>query len=64
MHTGVEATLNFVRRKYWIVKGRKSVKDIIRHCIICKRFQERTCTPPDSLDLSEFRYDNSFPFVI
>ena len=34
LHTGIEATLNFPRRKFWIVKGRQTVKSILHKCII------------------------------
>ena len=39
MHHGVKSTLGRVRANYWIVKGRKSVKEVIKKCVICKRYQ-------------------------
>jgi transposase InsO family protein len=36
-HAGVERVLAEIRRKYWIVRGRKLVKNIVYHCIPCKR---------------------------
>ena len=35
MHHGIETTLASIRKNYWIVKGRKSVKEVIRKCVIC-----------------------------
>ena len=54
-HEGVESTLNFVRNKFWITKGRKSVKDTIKKCITCKRLHGKALIPPSSPDLPDFR---------
>ena len=62
MHHGVETTLNWLRSKYWIVKGRRTVKQVLNKCIICRRFQARTLSPPETPDLPAFRIDNSFSF--
>lgn len=35
LHTGLEATLSFIRRKYWPLSGREAVRSIIRQCIPC-----------------------------
>jgi hypothetical protein len=59
MHHGVESTLARVRARYWIVKGRKSVKDILRKCVLCKRYQGKPLRSPESPDLPEFRIDHS-----
>ncbi|MCP3663122.1 MAG: hypothetical protein GY696_11610 [Gammaproteobacteria bacterium] len=37
MHSGTLQTLTQIRRKYWIVKGRASVKTVIRQCLVCKQ---------------------------
>ena len=55
MHQGLEATLGQVRRRFWIVKGRKAIKTVIKKCTICKRHQGRTMTSPASPDLPDFR---------
>ena len=54
MHGGVESTLNLIRNKFWMLKGRQSVKNILRSCVICKRFQGRPCVAPNSPDLPEY----------
>ena len=56
-HNGIEATLARIRQKYWLYKGRKSVKDILRRCVICKKFQGRALLPPMSPDLPYYRVD-------
>ena len=49
LHNGVSETLTETRAKYWIPRGRSTVKRTIRGCVICKRFEGlpfRTPTPP------------------
>ena len=55
LHHGIEATLAEVRSKYWLVKGRKMVKTVLRRCVICKRHQAKTVLPPPTPDLPDFR---------
>jgi hypothetical protein len=38
LHCGVTITLAHLREKYFIIKGRKYVKSILKTCIICKKF--------------------------
>ena len=61
-HHGVETTLAFVRSKYWIVRGRNTVKNIIRKCVICKRFNGKVLTPPPPPDLPSYRIDVNYCF--
>ena len=41
-HCGVEATLNNIRNFYWIVKGRKTVRSMLRKCFIYAVLFKRT----------------------
>ena len=58
-HKGVESTLNCVRSRFWICQGRKSVKAVLRKCIICKRYQGRPLLPSPSPDLPDYRVNIS-----
>ncbi|XP_054710302.1 uncharacterized protein LOC129220001 [Uloborus diversus] len=40
-HYGVATTLAHLRETYYIIKGRKYVKSVLKSCIICKRFKVR-----------------------
>ena len=62
LHHGVETTLSYIRSKYWIIKGRKTVKDTLRKCIICKRFQGKVLCPPTTPDLPNYRVDGCYSF--
>ena len=33
-HNGIKETLNSIREKYWIVRGREAVKRMVRRCVI------------------------------
>jgi len=57
MHHGIETTLACLRKKFWIIKGRKTVKSVIRKCVICIRHQAKTLQPEETPDLPDFRID-------
>ena len=59
MHHGVETTLARIRSKYWIVEGRRSVKQMSRKCVVCTRVQGLPMRAPPSPDLPDFRVDHS-----
>ena len=59
MHHGIETTLARIRTEYWIVEGRKSVKKILRKCVVCIRVQGLPMRAPPSPDLPDFRVNYS-----
>ena len=59
MHHGVETTLARIRSNYWIVKGRKSVKEVLRKCVFYTRYQGQPMHPPSSPDLPDYRVHHS-----
>jgi len=50
MHHVVETTLTNIRSRYCNIKGRKIVKDILRKCVTCIRYQAATLKPPPTPD--------------
>lgn len=49
-HGGIGVTLTTIRERYWLLKGRQSVKRVLRPCVVCKRLEGppyTTGTPPD-----------------
>ena len=62
-HSGVRMTLSVVRERYWILRGKESVKRMVRNCVLCKWFSERAFDTAPSLSLPEFRTDEGPPFV-
>ena len=55
MHLGVEATLDQVRSKYWVIKGRQVVKMLIRLCRRCQQIQGKPFSSVKQPDLPMFR---------
>ena len=45
MHAGVLTTLAKLRERFWIPKGRKVVKEILRKCVPCKRLTSKKVNP-------------------
>ena len=54
-HVGVKEFLTELRSEFWIPKGSQLVKTILHHCVICKKLEGRSYTPPPSADLPESR---------
>ncbi|GFY01822.1 integrase catalytic domain-containing protein [Trichonephila clavipes] len=50
MHAGVSIVMNHLRESFWILKGRKLIRQIIQKCTRCKRFSaQKTEVVPSSL---------------
>ena len=62
-HNGIKETLNLLRQKYWILRGREKVKGVLRHCVLCKRMEGLPYKTKFSSNLPYYRVDNSPPFT-
>ncbi len=62
-HNGTRETLNLLREKYWILRGKEKTKNILRHCVLCKKIEGLSYKPVFSTNLPEFRVDDSPPFT-
>ena len=49
----------FETKKFWNVKGRKTVKNFLCKCVICKKICGRTMLPPPTPDLPDYRVNVS-----
>ena len=38
-HAGISHTLAQLRNQYWIPQGRTTVKKVLRHCLICRKYE-------------------------
>ena len=47
-HNGVRETLTEVCSKFWIIKGRQAVKDVLFKCVICKKMLGKAFSTPPS----------------
>ena len=59
MHHSIETMLSCVRANFLIIKGRKTVGNVRRNCVICKKISEGTMLPPLTPDLSDYRVNVS-----
>ena len=41
LHAGVEHTLSVLRQKFWLIKGRSTVRQTLRNCLICHHYQTK-----------------------
>ena len=62
-HGGVNDTLAAIREEFWILKGRQAVKQIVRHCITCKRMDGHPYPPVSAPDLPTVRVSDDAPFT-
>ena len=53
-HSGINATVNLLRTKFWIIRGRQTVKKYLKKCLTCKIVQGKTLKPLDSPSLPKF----------
>ena len=61
-HSGVNVTLNSLRTKFWIIRGRQTVKKYLKKCVTCKIVQGKTLKPPDYPSFPEFRLECNHAF--
>ena len=62
-HNGIKETLNSTREKYWIVRGRETVKRMVRRCVIYKKLEENAFNTPKIAPLPPSRVSDSPPFT-
>lgn len=62
-HNGVKDTLNLAREKYWVLRGRQAAKRLVRHCIVCKKYEGIPFKCNVTPDLPNIRVDEAPPFT-
>jgi hypothetical protein len=61
-HNGLKETLTQLRSRFWIIKGRQKVKQVIRPCVLCKRLEGKPYPDPEQAALPVFRVTGSKAF--
>ena len=61
-HNGVRETLTEIRAKFWIIKGRQAVKDVLSKCVTCKKILGRAYSTPPAPPLPSFRVSDDLAF--
>ncbi|GFU68957.1 integrase catalytic domain-containing protein [Trichonephila clavipes] len=62
-HGGVSETLLEIRERFWLIKGRQTVKNIFKKCVLCKRFSS-TSGVQFTAPLPALRVEQSAPFSV
>ena len=62
-HSGVKATITELRSKFWTVKGRSIVRQVLQKCSICRRHEGMPCETPPPPPLPTLRVKEVPPFV-
>ena len=63
MHNGVKETLTDLRSRFWVVRGRQTVRDVISPCATCKKLEGRSYNAPPQPPLPDFRVSDEFAFI-
>nr|XP_042913091.1 uncharacterized protein LOC122273094 [Parasteatoda tepidariorum] len=48
-HCGIQLLMSTLREEFWILKSRKTIRNAIKSCVICKRFHSKPPNVPDGL---------------
>ena len=62
-HDGIRETLNSVRERYWIVRGREAVKRVTRSCRVCRRYEGKPFVAQCFPQLPASRVSDAPPFT-
>ena len=62
-HSGINATLTALRERYWVLRGRATVKKVIRRCVVSRRYEASSCKPSHFADLPSHRVSDDPPFT-
>ncbi|GFW36039.1 putative RNA-directed DNA polymerase from transposon X-element [Trichonephila clavipes] len=62
-HAGTQIMLSILREKFWIVKSRKTVRNVLNCCLRCKRYKAKPLTT-ESCPLPEDRVSDTVAFEV
>ena len=62
-HDGVRSTLTMIRERFWILRGRESVKRVLNKCSNCARYEHAAFKMYPTPDLPEIRVAEDPPFT-
>ena len=63
MHNGVKETLTDLRSRFWVAKGRQTVRKVISSCVTCKKLDGRPYNAPPRPPLPDFRVSDEMAFT-
>ena len=63
LHSGVNTTLRAMRERFWIIRGRQTVKKVLKRCVRCRKVEGKHFSLPQQPDLPEERVSDDPPFT-
>jgi hypothetical protein len=63
LHSGVSQSLSALRLKYWVPRGRATVRKVIHDCLICRRTEGGPYKMPQMAPLPKSRVCEGTPFL-
>lgn len=45
-HAGIQFVMNQIRESFWIIKSRKTIRKVLKKCVICKKFDKQAMQAP------------------
>ena len=63
LHNVVRETLNQISTKFWVTRPRNYIRQIIKKCAICNRYEGDPFQYPTNPDLPLYRFSEKFPFT-
>ena len=63
-HISIKQTLTEVRRRFWICSGRSFIRNILRKCTLCRRFEGPCYSYPTTPPLTKLRLEDKFAFYV
>ena len=64
LHSGANATITYIRQKFWIPAIRQAVNSVVRSCVSCRRVNGKPYRAPDPPPLPKVRVEESQPFSV
>ena len=62
-HDGIRETLTETRKKYWIPRVRSLARQLLHHCVVCRKHEGAPFTPPQPPPLPTFRVKDDPAFT-
>ena len=63
LHNGVKETLTELRSRFWVTRGRQTVRKVISKCVNCKKTEGKHYAVPPTAPLPQFRVEENPAFT-
>ena len=61
-HISVKHTLTELRERFWVCRGRRFVRNILRKCTVCRKYEGPSYAYPTSPPLTKLRLQDNYAF--